>query len=153
MQARPDTGRSNIPPSTGIRIPVDEMQDFIRSLFVKVGVSGDRAEHMAVTLVANDARCVFSHGTRQVCGYVPQIREGKANPNPGVSVVSESEATAVVDGDGGLGYFASHRGMEVAIQKALGVGSATVTTRNHFHFGAAGNYSRMALPQLARMIA
>jgi LDH2 family malate/lactate/ureidoglycolate dehydrogenase len=122
------------------------MQDFIRSLFEKVDVSGDRAEHMAVALVANDARCVFSHGTRQVCAYVPQIREGKANPNPDVTIVSESVATAVIDGDGGLGYFAAHRGTEIAIQKALEAGSATVTTRNHFHFGAAGNYSRMALP-------
>ena len=26
------------------------------------------------------------------------------------------------------------------------VGVAAVTTRNHFHFGSAGNYSRMALP-------
>lgn len=146
MKSRPDTGRLNIPPSAGIRIPVDVMTDFIRSLFESVGVSGDRAEHMAVTLVANDLRCVFSHGTRQVCGYVPQIGEGKANPNPDVSVVSESAATAVIDGDGGLGYFAAHRGTEVAIEKALDAGSATVTTRNHFHFGAAGNYSRLALP-------
>ncbi len=146
MKARPDTGRRNILPTTGIRIPVDEMETFICALFQSVGVSDDRADHMAVTLTANDLRCVFSHGTQQVSGYVPQIREGKANPNPDVSIVSESPATAVVDGDGGLGYFASHRGTEIAIEKALDVGSATVTTRNHFHFGAAGNYSRMALP-------
>lgn len=146
MKKRPDTGRRNIPPASGIRIPLEAMEDFVRSLFQAVGMSDGRANHMAVTLSANDLRCVFSHGTRQVGSYVPQIRAGKANPNPEVSVVSESPATAVIDGDGGLGYFASHRGTELAIEKALEVGSATVTTRNHFHFGAAGNYSRMVLP-------
>jgi LDH2 family malate/lactate/ureidoglycolate dehydrogenase len=33
----------------------------------------------------------------------------------------------------------------MAIEKALKVGVATITTRNHFHFGAAGIYSRMAI--------
>ena len=146
MKARPDNARRNILPSTGIRIPVAEMESFIRDLFKSAGMSDDRATHMGVTLTANDLRCVYSHGTSQACAYVPQIREGKANPNPEVSVETESPATAVVDGDGGLGYFAAHRGTEVAIKKALEAGSATVTTRNHFHFGAAGIYSRMALP-------
>lgn len=121
------------------------MRDFIAVLFRKVDAPDAHAIHMADTLVANDLRCVFSHGTQQTADYVRQMRDGHTNPHPNVTVVSESAATAVLDGDGGLGYFPAHRGTEMAIEKALDTGVSTITTRNHFHFGAAGNYSRMAL--------
>ncbi len=139
--------RHNIPPEHGVRIPADAMREFIAALFRKAKAPAEQAGHMAVTLVANDLRCVFSHGTIQADAYVRQMLGGHTNPNPTVTVVSESSATAVLDGDGGLGYFPAHRGAEMAIEKALDLGVAAVTTRNHFHFGAAGNYSRMALPK------
>ena len=135
----------NSHPDHGIRVPCEVMEAYVRELFLAVGTSEEHAQHMAVTLAANDLRCVFSHGTRQVHSYISEMKNGHTNPQPNVTVVSESEATAILDGDGGLGYFPSHRGTEMAIEKALKVGVGTVTTRNHFHFGAAGNYSRMAL--------
>ena len=135
----------NSHPEHGILVPHKVMETFVRELFLAVGTSEAHADHMAVTLTANDLRCVFSHGTRQTRDYISQMQKGHTNPTPNVTVVSESEATAVLDGDGGLGYFPSHLGTEMAIEKALNVGVATITTRNHFHFGAAGNYSRMAI--------
>ena len=137
--------RHNIPPEHGIRVPADAMRKFIGALFSKVKVPDDQAAHMAITLVANDLRCVFSHGTIQADAYVRQMLGGHTNSSPVVKVVSESSATVVLDGDGGLGYFPAHRGTKMAIEKALALGVAAATTRNHFHFGAAGNYSRMAL--------
>ncbi len=135
----------NSHPDRGIRVPHQTMEAYVRALFLAVGTSEDHAQHMAVTLTANDLRCVFSHGTRQARDYISEMKNGHTNPRPHVTVVSESDATAVIDGDGGLGYFPSHLGTEMAIEKALNVGVGAVTTRNHFHFGAAGNYSRMAL--------
>ena len=137
----------NSHPEHGIRVPQEIMEAYVRQLFLAVGTSEEHAKHMAVTLTANDLRCVFSHGTRQTRDYISQMQKGHTNPTPNVTVVSESEATAVLDGDGGLGYFPSHLGTKMAIEKALTVGVATITTRNHFHFGAAGNYSRMAIAQ------
>lgn len=136
----------NAPPEHGIRVPHQVMENFVQDLFLAVGTSKEHARHMAVALTTNDLRCVFSHGTQQTADYTLQMRLGHTNPRPQITVVSESDATAVLDGDGGLGYFPAHRGTEMAIKKALNVGVATVTTRNHFHFGAAGNYSRLALP-------
>ena len=135
----------NSHPDRGIRVPYRVMEDYVRALFQAVGMSEEHAQHMAITLTANDLRCVFSHGTRQVRDYIFEMQNGHTNPRPHVTVVSEAEATAVIDGDGGLGYFPSYMGTEMAIEKALNVGVGAVTTRNHFHFGAAGNYSRMAL--------
>jgi len=135
----------NVPAKSGIRVPVDVMEKFVRDLFVAAGTSQAHAQHMGVTLTANDLRCVFSHGTRQVGAYVPQMLHGHTNPRPNVTVIEDAPALAILDGDGGLGYFPAHRATEMAIEKALDLGVAAVTTRNHFHFGAAGNYSRMAI--------
>jgi LDH2 family malate/lactate/ureidoglycolate dehydrogenase len=121
------------------------MRRFVRELFERTEMNGSDAEFMARILVNNDLRCVFSHGTRQAATYVRMIREGKVNPRPRIEVVEESETAAVLDGDGGLGYFTARRGTEMAILKALERGMAAVTTRNHFHIGAAGIYTRMAI--------
>ena len=137
----------NIPAKSGIRVPVDVMEKFVSELFVAAGTSEEHAQHMGVTLTANDLRCVFSHGTRQVGAYVPQMLHGHTNPRPNVTVIEDAPALAILDGDGGLGYFPAHKATEMAIEKALDLGVAAVTTRNHFHFGAAGNYSRMAIAQ------
>jgi LDH2 family malate/lactate/ureidoglycolate dehydrogenase len=59
-------------------------------------------------------------------------------------VVSETTTARVYDGDGGMGHFPCHQGMRWAIETAREYGTAAVTTRNHFHFGSAGKYSRMA---------
>ena len=135
----------NYPPTSGIRVPAEEMHRFVRALFERVDMNSADAEHMARILVNNDLRCVFSHGTKQAATYVRMIREGKINPHPRIEVVEESETTAVLDGDGGLGYFTAHRGTEMAIARALERGMGAVTTRNHFHIGAAGMYTRMAI--------
>jgi len=60
-------------------------------------------------------------------------------------VVRETPTTRVLDGDGGMGHIPCFRGAEWALAAAKEYGTAAVTTRNHFHFGAAGKYARMAL--------
>lgn len=133
-------------PEHGIRIPHEDLIVFIRDLFIKVGLYRHDARLLGELLVRSDMRCVYSHGTQQAPGYVRKILDGAVNPTPTITVVSESETSVVLDGDGGLGYFPSYRGTELAIAKAKQYGLGVATTRNHFHFGAAGHYSRMAVP-------
>lgn len=135
----------NYPPPHGIRVPAEDMRRLAGDLFDRAGMTRQDAELMAELLVQTDLRCVFSHGTRQVPGYVGMMREGRVNPRPHVRVVSESTAAVVLDGDGGMGHLPSYRGTEMAIAKARLYGVGVATTRNHFHFGAAGKYSRLAL--------
>ncbi|MDE2800900.1 MAG: Ldh family oxidoreductase, partial [Gemmatimonadota bacterium] len=80
----------NSHPDHGIRVPGEVVEAFVRELFLAVGTSEEHAQHMAVTLTANDLRCVFSHGTRQVRDYISQMKNGHTNPRPNVTVVSES---------------------------------------------------------------
>ena len=135
----------NYPPPRGIRVPAAEMRRLTADLLDRAGMPRERAGWLAARLVECDLRCVFSHGTKHAAHYVRLMRDGRVNPAPEVRVVDESETTAVLDGDGGLGYFPCHRGMEMAVARARAHGLGAVTTGNHHHIGSAGLYSRMAL--------
>lgn len=137
----------NIPPTDGVRVMPEDLRRFAREVLLRAGLPGEDAALVTETLVRNDLRGVLSHGTQLLLRYTRQLREGELNPQPRVRVVQESPATAVVDGDGGLGYFAAFRAAEIALAKAKEVGTATVVARNHGHIGAAGTYTRLALPE------
>ncbi len=135
----------NYPPEHGIRMPAEAMAELITRMFVRVGMTEEDAAFTASLLVQCDLRCVFSHGTRHSPYYMRGMLQGTINPRPEVRVVDESGTTAVLDGDGGLGYIPSYRAAELAIAKAVDLGMGAATTRNHYHFGSAGIYSRMGL--------
>ena len=137
--------RRNTFPEHGIRVPAEVMQTFISALFLRAGLSDDHAGLMGRILTGNDLRCVFSHGTSACQQYLGLLRDGGINPRPDIKVVHEAPGALVLDGDGGLGYFPCWRGTEQLIAKAKENGSAVLTTRNHHHFGAAGNYTRLAV--------
>jgi L-2-hydroxycarboxylate dehydrogenase (NAD+) len=138
-------GSRNGFPEAGIRIPADEMRAFIADIFLQVGMRPERASELADYLARSDLRCVFSHGTSQAIGYARLMRDGKVNPDPTLRVIEDAPSVTTVDGDGGMGYFACYEAMQITIRKAKETGTAAATTMNHYHFGAAGTWSRLAL--------
>ena len=137
--------RRNYPPEHGIRVPFLDLRQLLARLFEAVDMDPADAALLADILTRNNRRCLYSHGTGQVPYYLEKIRGGEVNPRPEVKVVSEADASLVMDGDGGLGYFPCYRGTERLIEKAKAGGIAALTTRNHQHVGSAGNYTRLAL--------
>lgn len=135
----------NVPPETGIRVPPEELRALVAAVFEKVGTSRADAELLARLLVLTDLRGVFSHGTGYTQHYAQMMLDGKVNPRPAIRPVSQTDTTQVLDGDGGMGHFPCFQGAQWAIAQAKEHGVAALTTRNHFHFGAASKYSRLAL--------
>ena len=135
----------NTVPIEFVRVMPADLKAFILSLYRAVGMSEDRADLVSDLLVKTDLRGVFSHGTRPSMTYLRMIREGQINPNPDVWTVQDGPATAALDGDGGMGHFASWQAAHLAVEKAREIGIGAVTTRNHHHFGPAGIYSRVPL--------
>ena len=135
----------NLPPSEYISVRHEALQSFIAGMGQRVGLTADKAELLAAMLTANDLRGVFSHGTTQMATYARLLRDGILNNQPDVHIAKETPVSVLVDGDGGLGYFASHRATLIVIEKAKAQGMAVGLTRNHGHFGAAGLYTRMTL--------
>ena len=108
----------NRPPENHIRVSAEELQSFVTEAAQCVGLPQDRADLLADLLTRNDLRGIFSHGTQQIATYAILMRDGKLNYNPDVSLVRETAVSALVDGDGGLGYFPAYEGTVRAIEKA-----------------------------------
>lgn len=135
---------ANLPPESGLRVPADALRDLVTSLFGAAGMSEEDAALMAQLLVATDLRGVFSHGTRQTRGYVRMILDGRVNARPNIESTSTTSTTRVYDGDGGMGHIPSWQAAHFVADTAADLGVAAATTGNHFHFGSAGKYTRVA---------
>ena len=112
----------NVVPDEFIRVMPNVLRGFISEAFQKAGTSEEDAAHIAHLLVLTDLRGVFSHGTRQTLGYIDMMLEGKVNPRPTVRCIDESPTTAIYDGDGGMGHFASYHAAKAAVKKAKEMG-------------------------------
>ena len=135
----------NVPPDEHINVSHQRLHAFVSTAAQTVGMRQERAEMLASLLTTNDLRGIFSHGTQQIATYAILMRDGKLNKDPQTSLVKETPVSALVDGDGGLGYFPAYEGTLMALDKAEKMGIAAMMSRNHGHFGAAGIYARLAV--------
>ena len=137
----------NYPPEHGILVPVEHQGRVIRALLATTAMRPSDADYLAGLLLTNDSRSLYSHGSRQLRLYVESLNNGTVNPEPDVRVIASDGATAVVDGDGGLGYMACRVGMEQVLERARSLGVGACSTGNHFHIGSAGLWTRLAVEQ------
>jgi LDH2 family malate/lactate/ureidoglycolate dehydrogenase len=132
------------------KVTVDpgKLTQFSAKVLQKVGVPEEDAERTARMLVAADLRGIDSHGVSHLGPlYIKRIKEGLINPKPQIRMVSHAQATAVVDGDRGLGFVVGYHAMTEALQRAGQTGAGFVSVRNSTHYGAASTYAMMALPK------
>ncbi len=76
--------------------------------------------------------------------YFDRLKEGIQFAETNIDVISDKEATAVWDGNHGMGQVISYRSMEKAMEKAKQYGGGIVAVRNSTHYGIAGYYPLMA---------
>jgi LDH2 family malate/lactate/ureidoglycolate dehydrogenase len=128
------------------RVDSTKLRDFIARCYVALGLGQQDAQESADILVAADLLGKDTHGVQLLAAqYVDNLRNGRVNPRPEVSVVRETATTALLDGDNGVGSIVGRNGMNLAIQKAKESAVGLVTVRNSRHFAAAGIYAMMAL--------
>ena len=129
-------------------VDAGELTIFATEVLQKVGVPAEDARITAEILVATDLRGIDSHGVGHLASfYVKRIKDGLINPRPRIEVFSQSRATAVVDGDLGLGFVVGHRAMMEAMQRAETEGAGFVSVRNSTHYGSGSIYAVMTLPR------
>jgi len=120
------------------------LEAFCISALVKAGVNPESARTTADILVLTDTWGIFTHGTKNLRGYIQRIQGGGIRKDGRPKVASEGPAWAMVDADSALGMVGSTFAMRAAIAKARAAGIAYVGVRNSCHFGAAGCYAAMA---------
>ena len=129
------------------RVSAAELKDWTARVFMAGGVPEADARLTAEVLVLADLRGIDSHGVARLPFYLMKLKNQSINPKPRPAAVHESPATALFDGDNGLGPVAAKPAMELAIGKARRVGAGFVAVRNSNHFGIAAYYSQMALAE------
>jgi LDH2 family malate/lactate/ureidoglycolate dehydrogenase len=127
-----------------MKIAVAKLEALCADALRTAGVNEDDARATAEILVLTDTWGVFTHGTKNLRGYIRRIRGGGIRKNAQPKIVREGPAWAIVDADSGLGMIGSKFAMRTAIARARSVGIGYVGVRNSCHFGAAGCYAAMA---------
>lgn len=122
-----------------------ELERFMKEGFIALGVPSDDAALCARVLIESDLRGVESHGIGRFKMYVDRIRDGILFPVTRTAVVKETDNTAVIDGNHGMGHVIAHQAMEMAIAKARKSNVGMVAVLNSTHFGICGYYPSMAL--------
>jgi uncharacterized oxidoreductase len=125
-------------------VPAPRLETLATGIFAALGVPEADARWTASLLVRANLRGHDSHGVIRVPQYVDSIRKGETNPRPAVRISRETETTALVDGDLGLGQVVARRATEVALDKASRHGLAAVGVRNANHIGRLADYAETA---------
>lgn len=127
-----------------IRLSADELAHHLRDRLAAAGAC-ELSCAAAVKAMMHASRIgVDSHGARLVRHYDEVLRKGRVNSRPAVSTRRTGAATAIVDGDDGLGHVAGFRAMDEAIALAREAGIGAVGVARSSHYGAAGAYAIVA---------
>jgi LDH2 family malate/lactate/ureidoglycolate dehydrogenase len=130
---------------TAYRTPVKAVSGLIADAMTKAGLPPDDARKVADLMLEADLTGADAHGVFRLPQYIARLRMGAINPHPSIKVTRSAPATALVDGDNGMGHLVIARAMESAVEMARECGVAWVGARMSNHAGAAGVYAALAL--------
>jgi L-2-hydroxycarboxylate dehydrogenase (NAD+) len=140
----------NVQTAKAARIPTAAVRSLIVDAMSKAGVPKDDAFMIAELMLEADLIGADAHGVFRLMQYVQRLKLGSTNPQPNIIVHRTAPATALVDGDNGMGHLVVARAAQTAIELARECGVAWVGCRMSGHAGAAGVYA--ALPLKADMV-
>jgi hypothetical protein len=112
-------------------VDFDYMKGFMKEVFISYGVTPERAEICSDVLIEADKRGIDSHGLGRLKPiYCDRMDKGILRPDAPIAIVTECEATALVDGNLGIGLYIGPYCMQMAIDKAKRHGVGFVACRN-----------------------
>ena len=123
----------------------DLVNRFMIDVFQHYGVPAEDAKICADVLLESDRRGIESHGCNRFKPiYLDRIKNGTLLPVTKIDIVKETPTTVVMDANNGMGMVASHKMMEMLIEKAKTCGMAGGAIYNSTHYGIAGYWTGMA---------
>src|SRR5262249_4385879 len=137
-------------PTKGVQIPTAAVTGLIVDAMGKSGVAKDDAGKIAELMLEADLIGADAHGVFRLPQYVQRLKLKSTNPRPNVTVKRTAPATALVDGDNGMGHLVVARPPETPIEPPPEAAVAWAACRRPGHAGGAGVYA--ALPLKADMV-
>ncbi|MHA1738992.1 MAG: Ldh family oxidoreductase [Candidatus Heimdallarchaeota archaeon] len=120
------------------------LQNFMRDVFIGIGVPEEDAKICAEILIVSDLRGITSHGVQRLRMYYDRVKVDIFKPVTDITIVKDSPSAATFDAGHGMGHVAAYKAMELAIKKAKETGTGAVAVGNSSHYGIAGYYVMMA---------
>ena len=127
------------------RVASATLVDFIKRAFEAAGLPSADADILAGLMVEADLRGSDTHGVIRLPLYLRRLKAGGVNPRPNIRIVQERPASALVDGDNGMGHLVMRFAAMTAIEKAKCTGIGWVGARMSNHAGPAALYAMMPL--------
>lgn len=135
----------HLPEDSSIRIPHQAIHAQIVSILESVGAKQHHAQVTADALTLASLRGVDTHGVTNIVRYTEAILDETYTCPQNIEILSESDTTALITCDNGLGFPAAHEGMQIAMQKASKHGLGMTTIRDGHHIGMVAYYAMLAL--------
>src|SRR5450755_5120202 len=114
VQAAPKAGR----------IPTAAVTGLIVDAMLKCGVPAADAAKIAELMLEADLTGADAHGVFRLPQYINRLKLGSTNAKPNIKVNRTAPATALVEGDNGMGHLVVSRTAETAIELARECGVA-----------------------------
>ena len=126
------------------RVQAGRLKDIGAALLRAAGASEEEAEAVAVGCVNANLVGHDSHGIIAIPTYIDRIKAGHIVPGAPWTIVQESAATTVIDGNWGFGFHVNAKAMQLTIEKARTTNVAACTVFRQSHVGRLAAYPLMA---------
>ena len=117
------------------RIPVRATRALIADALMAAGLPQPDAARCAELMSEADLTGADGHGIFRLPQYVRRLKAGGFNERPNITVSRSAPATALLDGDNGMGHLVMSRAASEAIVIAREAGAAWVGVRHSNHAG------------------
>lgn len=120
------------------------VQRLVTEVFEHAGCSREEAERVGARLTGANLRGHDSHGVIRTPRYVEWMGDGLMFPDRSVSVVTENDVLAILDGHYGFGQTLGEQTVDIGVAKAQRHGVAVTALRNSGHLGRIGDWAERA---------
>jgi LDH2 family malate/lactate/ureidoglycolate dehydrogenase len=132
------------------RVAAASLRAFLLDVLGACGLPEGDAATTAAAMLEADLTGSDAHGVFRLAGYVRQLKRGAFNPRPAITVVERGPATALIDGDQGMGHVVMTHAANLAIELARASGVGWVGAKRSNHAGAGAIYA--AIPVAHDMV-
>ncbi|MTI62050.1 MAG: 3-dehydro-L-gulonate 2-dehydrogenase [Firmicutes bacterium] len=123
-----------------MRLTFDEIKNEIKRVFIKYGLSEEKAETCARVHTESTYDGIYSHGTNRVARFVDYIQKGWVDVDAEPTLEKEFGAIQVYNGNMGPGVLNALYGVEKGMELADKYGIGMVGLKNTTHWMRGGTY-------------
>jgi LDH2 family malate/lactate/ureidoglycolate dehydrogenase len=127
-----------------LRYRVDDLIAYAASLFAAAGCDDDKPRIIAAALVEADLLGHTTHGLQLAPAYLNELASGGMNPQGDPEVIADRGGTVIWNGRRLPGVWLASRAVNLAADRAVAHGVATVVIRQSHHIGCLAVFLQQA---------